>query len=336
MWFVIYIICLNMDEWVRKFNITDRSSGSPFSNHCMFENITYFFSEDKYDEFLMVYAKCIDSNEKPIVLQEIITDHAFKMFFDVDFLEPIQLSSEYILNFSHTLHKIIFDLLGGSEDLTYVISTTQPTRVTKSSNEYIKTGLHINYPFLYVNCEIAIKIRNRIVNDLVLIFGERPEINKWEDVIDINPYNSGAGLKMHGSVKPLKCSGCIGRGKIKIPKMKAIIKHRRKFYKKENFDYCNLNNFSKSELDDPILNNLVEDYNTCMDCDKCNGKRKVLENRFYSVGYVFNNDGSFSAPKTELLRTNTLECMKMTSIRCKLSEKCTLNFTNQNQYEKKL
>ncbi len=314
-----------MDEWVRKFDITAKSSGSPFSNYSMFENKKYFIPEDKYEEFLMVYAKCIDSNEK-LIIQEIITDHAFKMFIDVDFIEPTSLSSEYILNFSHTLQKTLLDLFGDSEDLTYIISTTQPKKVTKSSSEYIKTGLHINYPFLYVNSEIAIKLRNNIINGLVLKFGERSiEVNPWEDVIDIYPYNSNSGLKMHGSIKPLKCPGCIGRGVIKIPKIKAIKKYRKKFYNKGKFDYGNLKNRSKSELEDPILTNLVEDYNTCMDCDICNGKRKILENRFYSAEYVFNHDGTISEPKTELLKTNTLECMRMTSFRCKSSDKYTIN-----------
>ena len=294
----------------------------------------YFIPEDKYDEFQKMYSHDFDIGIRTMTLSEIKSDHAFKMFFDIDMLETCELSSEYILRICKILQDIIKKYFRSSEDLTYVISTTQTKKVIKKNMEgveieYVKNGIHVNFPYLFVNTQMALQMRYSVILELEIKLGKRKiQINPWSDVIDCAPYSNG--LKMCGSVKVVKCQECNGKGQINqnIEELIEIKKYRKKHFKKEEdkYDYSNLLDLSPSECRDEKLSSLIRNYNENTECNICEGTKRVLEERYYMPEYVINTEGEISESQTNLVKNSTLDSVKLTSIRCKSTEICTGNY----------
>ena len=324
---------MKLNRWIRDIYGNDGSRGNSLT-HTKMSGGKYFIPEDKYDEFQKMYSHDFDIGIRTMTLSEIKSDHAFKMFFDIDMLETCEISNEYILRICKILQDIIKKYFRSSEDLTYVISTTQTKKVIKKNMEgveieYVKNGIHVNFPYLFVSTQMALQMRYSVILELEIRLGKRKiEINPWSDVIDCAPYSNG--LKMCGSVKVVKCQECNGKGQINQNKedLKEIKLYRRKYFKNEDdgHDYSNLFDLSPSECRDEKLSSLIREYNENTECNICEGTKRVLEERYYMPEYVINTEGDISESQTRLLKNSTLDSIKLTSIRCKSTELCTENY----------
>ena len=324
---------MKLNRWIREIHGNDGSKGIPLT-HTKMSGGKYFIPDDKYEEFQRIYAQDFEIGIRTMTLSEIKSEHAFKMFFDVDILDTCQIQNEYILRLCKILQDVIKKYFGSSEDLTCVISTTQTKNVTKKDREgieteYVKNGIHVNFPYLFVSTQMALQMRYSAILELEIILGKRKiEINPWSDVIDCAPYSNG--LKMCGSVKVSKCQDCNGKGQINQNKedLKEIKSYRKKYFRNEDdkYDYSNLFDLSPGECRDEKLSSLIREYNENTECNMCEGTKKVLEERYYMPEYVINPDGNVSETETKLVKNSTFESVKITSIRCKTSELCTENY----------
>ena len=329
---------MKLNRWIREIYGNDGSRGISLT-HTKMSGGKYFIPEDKYEEFQKVYSEDFDIGIRTMTLSEIKSDHAFKMFFDIDMLETCKISNEYMLRICKVLQDILKKYFRSSEDLTYVISTTQTKNVIKKNREgikteYVKNGIHVNFPYLFVNTQMALQMRYSVILELEIRLGKRKiGINPWSDVIDCAPYSNG--LKMCGSVKVVKCEECNGKGQINQNKedLKEIKLYRKKYFKNEDdgYDYSNLFDLSPNECRDEKLSSLIREYNENTECNMCEGTKRVLEERYYMPEYVINTDGDISESETNLVKNSILESVKITSIRCKSTELCTENYIKPDQ-----
>jgi len=322
----------NLNRWIRETKGHCGTRGVDIS-HVKMSGGKYYIADEDSEEFHKMYAKDFDMGIRTMTISEIKTEHTFKMFFDIDVIDYSKLSDEYIMGITKILQEVLSRYFKSSEDLSYIISTTQSKKVVKKDEdgteiEYTKTGVHVTFPYLNVDKGMALQLRYSSVLELEIKLGKRSiPTNPWSDVIDCAPYSGG--LKMCGSVKFVKCDECKGKGHKEENKedIDAIVKYRKKLYRRnETFDYKNLSDISQAEFRDSELTDLIRSYNDNTECDMCNGAMKIYEDRYYMPEFFIRNDGSLCKEETNKLKNSTFYSVKMTSIRCKSTDILTVNF----------
>lgn len=146
-----------------------------------------------YDTFQEIYAKNI--LEKNCIV-ELKTD-VFKLFIDFDVL-----STEKI-----EMHKYIIDIqeiikqLYETDALCIVTCADKNKKIKRDSVEYIKQGFHLHWPEIFVNKEVAIKIRAIIVIRFTTMYGKVAGFfENWEKIIDKTVYGHN-GIRLIGADK---------------------------------------------------------------------------------------------------------------------------------------
>jgi hypothetical protein len=109
----------------------------------------------------------------------------FKFFIDLDYKAPENLSDEDLIQFCTIIHEVI----GGDKVSECLIARARPRAIADS---LIKSGVHIHWPRLIVDCTEAINFRSKLIQAL----GEGP----WDKIIDASVYG-GSGLRMLWSHK---------------------------------------------------------------------------------------------------------------------------------------
>lgn len=320
-----------------------------------------YVSDDKYDEFLTVYADEISKGNKTLTFSELRSNPVFRMYFDVDILDKERLTPEFVLLMVRTIQITLRRYYpASSKHLKCVVCTTQTKEVTVKTDveavenvenvenaeqevdevkqvkeeTFIKNGFHIIYPELRVNFEIALQLRYTIVSELEKVMGKREiESNPWSDIIDRAPYNNG--LKMCGSVKIVACPMCKGekRRSRKKPEVLLVLKkiqtlRRRAFPRPHdsNFDYRDVMTIEKDEFKNSELAQLYSEYQEhtgILMCMECGDKGWQLENRSYSPTHVLDGEGNLCEEDFEYLESDRHEAMRWTSIRCRNMDEIT-------------
>lgn len=179
------------------------------SNNCLLDKNTdlkptHFFLDggkavidfDKLDEFHEVCVDCINK-DIPVYVIECKTS-VFRLFSDLDFASPTELSEEFIMDIIGTIHSSVSYLYSGDQKV--IVCNTTNKKVTKNGKELVKQGFHLFWPDIYVDTKTALNIRSYVLDKIKIIYGERDEPNTWADVLDEVVYKSN-GIRMNGSCK---------------------------------------------------------------------------------------------------------------------------------------
>lgn len=146
-----------------------------------------------YDTFQDIYAKNI--LEKNCIVE--LKTEIFKLFIDFDVLaiEEIEIK-EYVFLIQDII-KSIYNI----EPLCIVTCADKNKKIKRDSVEYLKQGYHLHWPEIFVNKEIAIKIRTVIVVKFTTIYGKIPGFfENWEKIIDKTVYGHN-GIRLLGADK---------------------------------------------------------------------------------------------------------------------------------------
>ena len=184
--------------------------------HLLLDGGSVHIKMDLLETFYKLYAECLNTGV-PLHIVEHKTP-IFKFFCDLDFISNEELNSDIIVNIIHVIQEGIYFIF--QENYNLIVCTTDCKKVIKNNEEYVKQGIHLHWPDIFTNCENAILIRNLLVHKLKTVFGERDEINTWDDVVDSCVYKSN-GIRMIGSTK---CSYDRSNGK------NTLIDDKRKYY----------------------------------------------------------------------------------------------------------
>ena len=180
---------------------------------------------NEYEEFLADAARDIDSNI-PIYIIERRTP-IYKWHLDLDILDHEPLPLDKIKNISADISQVALATLNmpvGRGDFFIILGT-----VPKQKSEgHWKTGLHIIAPYLKVNSEQCLQVRDTCIP---MLKEKYKILNTWEDAFDESVY-IGSGLRLLGSNKMEMCSCkrkdqhctlCNGFGKIDTGRSYSIL-----------------------------------------------------------------------------------------------------------------
>ena len=286
------------------------------------------------------------------------------MYFDLDLLHNHAMNEAGVLDIVREVQRVVsLFFVGADEALKCVLCRTQtkevdvPVRPPQAQKEpaeasaevekaaepqyetFTKNGVHLNFPKLLVNLDMALQIRFSVVNQLEKRFGQREILqNPWSDVIDKAPYFNG--LKMIGSVKREQCKKC-GNSKKKrysydekeeerLAIVRDIAKIRRRYYKRddESFDYTNVMSFGGDEYKNLELSRLHTQYHALTKmCSQCNNRGWFLEERYYSPTHVLGAGGDLCCDDMHYIANNYHEQMRWTSIRARTHDQVTPDYS---------
>lgn len=336
--------------------------------HTIMSGGTLHVPEDLYDEFLGVYGREIERGNFSLAYSEKRTPEVFRMYFDLDLLHTKAMDEADLLRIVREVQGTVSLFFAGADEaMKCVVSRTQtkevelPVRPPQAQKEptidpkldpaaapvedvkaeepqfetFTKNGVHLNFPKLLVNLDMALQIRFSVVNLLEKRFGQREIMqNPWSDVVDKAPYFNG--LKMIGSVKREQCNKCGNSKKRRhygdkkeedrLTIMRDIARIRRKYYKRddESFDYTNVMTFVGDEYKNLELSRLHTQYHALTKmCSQCNNKGWFLEERYYSPTHVLGADGVLCCDDLHYIANNYHEQMRWTSIRVRTSDQVT-------------
>ncbi|CAM9154565.1 unnamed protein product, partial [Ectocarpus sp. 8 AP-2014] len=320
-------------SWLKRNGCNADTSGDTPMTHTIMSGGTLYVPEDLYDEFLGVYAREIERGNRTLAYSEIRSPDVFRMYFDLDLLDTHEMDESSILAIVREVQQTTALFFVGAEDeaMKCVVSRTQTKQV--------ENGVHLNFPKLLVNLDMALQIRFSVVNHLEREFGQRAvSHNPWCDVIDKAPYFNG--LKMTGSVKRAQCNKCDSskkkrqtRGEKEEERVKIVreIAHiRRKLYNRndDSFDYTNVMTFEGDEYKNVELSNLHKKYHALTTiCFQCNNKGWFLEKRYYSPSHILGAGGVLCCDDLQYLHSNYHEQMRWTSIRARTHDEPTPSYS---------
>ena len=338
-----------MYAWLSKMGSYKKTDGVPHTHTKMAGGNIYITDED-YDEFQRLYAKSFENGDRSMTFSERRSDPVFKMYFDIDILDHKVIDNEYVTKLVKVIQKTTCTYFPsiGSDDMRCVVSSTQPKEVTQKRkveeieglapdplpepiyDTFTKNGIHLVYPFLNVDLQMALQIRFTVTLALEVEFGKRDiDSNPWSDVIDKAPYFNG--LKMCGSVKTYTCPEC-KTGSTQSPELSLvnIREFRRKHFPRTQdghintkFEYGRLDNLSRDEFKNSDLSILLHRHTNVKACSGCNGSKKKMEDRFYMPTCVVDVDGETIDHDTDIVKNSVYESVKWTSIRCQYGDECT-------------
>lgn len=95
--------------------------------------------------------------------------------------------------------------------LVTVLVCDEPTPVVVQKRSFVKTGIHLVFPNLYVNEEQANALVNYTIQFMTSNWPQHADALSWASVIDTGVYGNGKGLRMLGSKKCLRCPQCSRR-----------------------------------------------------------------------------------------------------------------------------
>lgn len=134
----------------------------------------------------------------PISVVEVRTD-VFKHFIDLDLQSPLAIDIPTIKKICLTIQKTLIDNTSLNTVNMYVYAA-KPRDITKDDKKLIKTGIHIYYPDVLVDCTIALELRKRMIVELQNIDNEID----WVSTVDESVYK-GSGLRLPHMPKLKKC-----------------------------------------------------------------------------------------------------------------------------------
>jgi len=179
--------------------------------HLLLDGGRVHVAKEQAEEFLKQYARSLQRAERNYVVET--RTQIFRFMMDLDMMEEEQVPFDRVLEIVRCIQKTLVDFYGACDDLQAIVNTTETKIVTKQATDerpevrLVKTGVHLIWPGLPVDVERAHALRRSVIFDLASQFGERSELNPWDDVVDRVVYECN-GLRMIGSRKCSVCKGC--------------------------------------------------------------------------------------------------------------------------------
>jgi hypothetical protein len=182
-------------------------SMKPYS-HTFLDGGVIGMDADQIPGFLKCYAWNIKNNND-VSVSEMRTD-IFRFFIDIDFELSFELSKEQIINLVEGIQGVIREVILPIDNLYCILSHSPPKII---DDVKIKNGVHIVWPRMYVDQLGARKLRDLIVQKLIIENDTLDwdtainDTHDWEAVIDESVYVN-SGLRMMYSKKAEKCKEC--------------------------------------------------------------------------------------------------------------------------------
>jgi len=188
-------------SWCKNNGFYEKKSNP---SHVLMDKGVLYVPYDRLNEFYAKYIEYIKKEKLYVVEQKTLDSYNF--FVDLDYKDDEALTVEHVERICRVICDKVYKY-GGRDAL---ISVAKP----KPHGDYIKTGVHINWPNFPVNRSSALALRDHIISTLQLVYGSKD----WNDIVDLSVYGSserntkGSGFRMPYSHKMVNCKECQGKG----------------------------------------------------------------------------------------------------------------------------
>jgi hypothetical protein len=163
------------------FTLTENKSSA---THTLFNGGAFKIPNDRLDEFSEKYAKSLEMCELLYWIERVPEKSTFKFFIDIDIKQNEKLNHESLFEIAQNIQLYLGEMMDTKE---CVVSWPEE-RIHKSQFKY---GIHMNWPHLVVNTDMACFIAKNIQSE-------------WKSYIDTSVYVTTT-LRMIGSRKAEKC-----------------------------------------------------------------------------------------------------------------------------------
>ena len=169
-----------------------RDSSTQVTTHFMLDGGKLDLTSD-YETFQELYAKYIKC--KNCIVER--KTNVFLFFIDFDVLSSAVIDIHKFIKCIQETITFIYQ-----KEYTCIITGADKNKIIKrDNNNYIKQGYHLHWPEIFVDKQLALKIRKNIVVKLVTLFGKDPNFyDTFEKIIDKTVYEQN-GLRLIGSDK---------------------------------------------------------------------------------------------------------------------------------------
>jgi hypothetical protein len=189
-------------EWCKEHGFLGKN---PNPSHVFMDGGVLSVPFDRLKEFYEKYVECITLNEKVYLVEQKTID-AYNFFVDLDYKDDDILTIEEIKR----VCKVICDKVSKYGGKDALVCVSKPKKV----GDFMKTGVHINWPDFAVNRSSALALREHVINTLNIAYGSKD----WNDIVDLSVYGSnerntrGSGFRMPFSHKWVTHKECNGKG----------------------------------------------------------------------------------------------------------------------------
>ena len=189
-------------EWCKEHGFLGKN---PNPSHVFMDGGILSVPFDRLTEFYEKYVEAVKSNEKVYLVEQKTVD-AYNFFVDLDYKDDDILTVEEI----NRVCKVICDKVSKYGGKDALVCVSKPKKV----GDYMKTGVHINWPNFPVNRSSALALREHVINTLNIAYGSKD----WNEIVDLSVYGSserntrGSGFRMPFSHKWVTHKECGGKG----------------------------------------------------------------------------------------------------------------------------
>lgn len=200
--------------WLEQFRLQDSGNASDATHYSLVGG-KYTIPDSRHQQWLKRYAMHLQQHaHEPVFFVEKRTP-VFRMHFDLDYIQPEVPTLVQIIQMVHLLNTVFATFYPQTEqtaDLFVAIVLKAPS-LAKGAG-ITKTGYHVIWPYLLVNCDQALTMRLACITEAIHRFGERTApYNSYDDLLDECVFMEN-GLRMVGSDKAKRCDMCDGKRKV--------------------------------------------------------------------------------------------------------------------------
>lgn len=189
-------------QWCSKHNYTNNKNLS----HVLMDGGVLSIPYEKLNEFYIVYIKAVKQKENLFIVEQ--KTEFFNFFIDIDYKDDDALTLDQINSITEIICEKVETFFTNSKA---IVSISKP----KSSKDgQIKSGIHMNWQGLVVDCENANYLMNHVVGTLSKVYSDK----NWNTIIDPSVYGNpikntkGSGFRLPWSYKKVKHEQCKGIG----------------------------------------------------------------------------------------------------------------------------
>lgn len=204
-------------EWALENRLIEKKKTQTLvESHRLLDGGILYVNPHQMEDFFKVYVESLERGQQVFVTETITT--IFHLCIDMDFKSPKEIPRNVLLKYCKTIQRVVNEFARNVYEpvqCKVIVTASSPRKLAKKDEkdpQYIKNGVHMNWPGILVDIRDALLIRKAVIIALKKQFGKRDSYNRWDDVIDESIYRHG-GLRMIGSAKTEKCKKCNGRGR---------------------------------------------------------------------------------------------------------------------------
>ena len=206
--------CRNCEHWLYRHKLDTKNAS--LATHLCLRGGMFAVPSARRSDLYMMMARDIRGNV-PFFLCEKKAD-IFLFYLDIDYAGSAVVDPDTVFRIALRLQEAIracYRTYSPADWLrrgtATVLICDEPTPVIVQKRPFVKTGIHLVFPNLFVTEDQANSLALYCIQFMMTHWPQQPDALPWASVIDTAVYGNGKGLRMLGSRKCVRCPQCSRR-----------------------------------------------------------------------------------------------------------------------------